>query len=80
MRSKELCDVTYRSRCVLPVVKPVRVVERGEARHVPERTEMRTGFWWGNLKEGDYLEGRIILKWILQKWDGMAWCGSLGLG
>ena len=25
--------------------------------HVPERTEMRTGFWCGNLKEGDYWEG-----------------------
>ena len=53
--------------------------------YVRERTEMRTGFWWGNLKEGYYLEDlsvdwRIILKWILQKLDGMAWCGSLGLG
>ena len=53
--------------------------------YVPERKEMRTGFWWGNLKEGDCQEGlgvdwRIILIWILHKWDGMAWCGSLGLG
>jgi hypothetical protein len=34
-----------------------------------------TRFWWGNLKEGDFLEdtvvdGRIILKWIFEKWDG----------
>jgi len=33
---------------------------------------MRTGFWWGNLKETDHFEGlgideRIILKWILIK-------------
>jgi hypothetical protein len=32
-------------------------------------------FWQGNLTEGDHLEdpsvnGRIILKWILEKWFG----------
>ena len=32
------------------------------------------GFWWGNLTERVHLEdlvvdGRIILKWILEKWD-----------
>jgi hypothetical protein len=36
---------------------------------------MHTGFWWGNPREGDHLkdigvDGRIILKWILEKWDG----------
>jgi hypothetical protein len=34
-----------------------------------------TGFWWGNLRERDNLEGlgidgRIILRWIFRKWDG----------
>jgi hypothetical protein len=41
---------------------------------------MHTGFWWGDLREGDHLEdldvdGRIILKWILQEigCNGVDW-------
>ena len=33
------------------------------------------GHWWRNLRERDHLEGpgidgKIILRWILRKWDG----------
>jgi hypothetical protein len=43
--------------------------------HVWEKRDVHTGFWWGDLREGDHLgdpgvEGRIILKWIFKKWDG----------
>jgi len=36
------------------------------------RGEVHKGFWWGNLRERNYLEdpdidGRVILKWILKK-------------
>jgi hypothetical protein len=42
------------------------------------KRQVHTGFWWGDLREGDHLgdpdiDGRIILKWI-KKWDG-AWTG-----
>ena len=41
--------------------------------------EVRTGFWWGNLREGDHLEdpsvdGSIILKFVFKQRDGgMDW-------
>jgi len=37
-----------------------------------------TVFWWGNLREGDHLEysdvdGRIILRWVLQEVEWGSW-------
>jgi hypothetical protein len=42
------------------------------------KREMHTGFWWGNLREGDHLrdpggDGRMILKRIFKTCDGGAW-------
>jgi hypothetical protein len=39
------------------------------------RREAHRGFWWGNLREGGHLKdqevnGRIILKWLFDKWGG----------
>jgi len=36
--------------------------------------EACTGFWWGNLRVRDHwgdpgVNGSIILRWILRKWD-----------
>ena len=52
------------------------------AGHVPRmrRGEVCTGFWWGNLKERDHwgdpdVDGRIILRWIFRKWEGVAGTG-----
>ena len=52
--------------------------------HVWETGEVHTGFRWGDLRERDQLEdvrldGRIILKWILETWDGDAWIGLMWL-
>lgn len=47
--------------------------------------EIRAGFCWGNLEEGDYLEGpgideRIILIWTIKKLGGGVWTGLIWLG
>jgi hypothetical protein len=40
---------------------------------------VHTGFWWGDLREGEHLkdpgiDGRITLKWMFKKCDGgMDW-------
>jgi hypothetical protein len=48
--------------------------------HVWETGEVYTAFWWGDLRERENLEdlgldGRKILKVILNEWDGEAWTG-----
>jgi len=43
--------------------------------------EVYTAFRCGNLRKRDHLEdsgvgGRVILRWILRKWDVRVWTGS----
>jgi hypothetical protein len=45
---------------------------------------MHAGLWWESRKERDHYEnlgihGRIILKRILEKWDGVLWTGFIWL-
>jgi hypothetical protein len=44
------------------------------------RGEVCRGFWWGSLREGEHrvdpgVDGRIILRWILRKWEGVVGTG-----
>ena len=46
---------------------------------------MHTGFWWGDLMEGDHikclsLDGRIIIKGSYRLEDSEAWSGLIWLG
>jgi hypothetical protein len=42
------------------------------------RGEVRTGFWWEDLRKRAHLEnsdldGEVILRWIFGKWDEWLW-------
>ena len=64
----------------------VRVIKSGRMRWVGHVARMGRGegytcFCWGNLRERGHLEdpnvhGRIILSWIIRKWDVGVWTGS----
>ena len=48
--------------------------------HVWGKGEGCTGFWWGDLRErddwgGPDADGRIILRWIFRKWEGVVRTG-----
>jgi hypothetical protein len=56
----------------------------GESIMYGEKGEVYTGFWWGIQRERDHLvdpgiDGRIILRWVLRKWDVWAWTVSIWL-
>ena len=51
--------------------------------------EVCTRFWWGNLRERDHwgdqdVDGRIILRWVFRKWEGIVGTGwsllRIGIG
>ena len=68
----ELNDL-YCSPNVVQVIKSRRMKWAGHVAHMG-RAEVYTGFWWGNLRERNHLEdldidGKIILRWIFEKWN-----------
>ena len=79
LHNVELNDL-YFSPSNFQVIKSRRMSGRGMY-HIWRRGEAYTGFWWGNLRERYHLgnpgvDGRIILRWIIRKWDVRVWTGS----
>jgi hypothetical protein len=45
---------------------------------------MHIGFWWEYQKERDNYEDphvnvRMVLRWIVERWDGVVWTGLIRL-
>ena len=81
LHNEELSDL-YSLPNIVRVVKSRRMRWAGHvARMGEERGVYRcTGFWWGNLRERDHwgdpgVDGRIILRWIFGKWEGVVGTG-----
>ena len=78
LHNEELSDL-YSLPNIVQVVKSRKVRWAG---HVAQMGggEMCTGFRWGNLRERDHWgdpdgDGRIILRWIFRKWEGVVGTG-----
>jgi len=47
--------------------------------------EVRTEFWWGDLRESNHSEDlgvdvRVVIKCIFKNWDGEVWTGLMRSG
>jgi hypothetical protein len=68
-RNEEPNDL-YSSSNIIRVIESKTIRWAGHVARMGEK--LHTGFWWGNLREGDHLEDpgvdrRIILKLIVRK-------------
>jgi len=80
LHNEELNDL-YSSPTIVRVIKSRRIRWSG---HVVRRGEVYTGFWWRKLRERDHMgdsgvDGRIIFRWVLRKWNVGVWTGSMCL-
>ena len=74
LHNEEVSDL-YCLPNIVRVVKSRRIRWAGHVARMGEG-ERCTGFWWVNLRERDHwgdpdADGRIILRWIFRKWEGV---------
>ena len=79
LHNEELTDTCSSSNIVRVIKSKKRMRWAGHVARMG-RGKVCTGFWWGNLREKDHwedpdLDGRIILRWIFRKWEGVVGTG-----
>jgi hypothetical protein len=72
LHNEELNNL-YCSLNIVRVIKSRRIRWTGNVARMG-RNNVPTGFWWGNLREREYLEDPSLdemdfLRWIFRKWD-----------
>jgi hypothetical protein len=82
LHNEELNDL-YCSRNIVRMIKS-RIMRWAEHVALMGEREVHTGLWWGIVRESDHLgkagvDGRIILRRIIRKWDVGEWTGSTWL-
>jgi hypothetical protein len=75
LHNEEL-SVVYFLPNILQVVKSRRMRWAGHVACMGEGRGVHRVFWWGNLRKRDHwgdpdIDGRIILRWIIRKWEGV---------
>jgi hypothetical protein len=71
----------YFSPSIVRIIKSRRMRLAGHVARMGRRG-MHIGFWWESQKERDHYEdldvgARIILEWILERYDGVVWTGLI---
>jgi hypothetical protein len=80
---KNLLNEELHYLCSSPNAMRMVKTRRRWARYVADIGEMPTRFWWENQKEREHQEdldvgGRIIIKWTLEKLDGVIGLQDMG--
>jgi hypothetical protein len=82
LHNGELNDLYFLPN-ILRVVNSRRMRSAGHVARMG-KGEVCTGCWWGSLREDPDVDGRIVLRWIFRKWEGVVgteWSGlRIGTG